>query len=384
MIKPGSNISKDYLHFSGDKILLLKSALLQGEEAVESWSNYCSDFNFDKIDPVCFKLFPLLYVNLKKHKIDAPLLKEFKNLYNVAWYKNKLLFSKMFQAIEALASKSIECMPLKGMALILAYYKDFGLRPMNDFDLLIPEKRIKEAIDILLSIGYKPGNNFRFSRKFLLINNSYTFFGEDSSELDLHWHILYDACSQKADKILLQNPVSVKVNNRTINVLNLENQLLQVIVHGLNRFSSSGFQWMADVVFLLKNYEKQIDWEKLVENSERLNLSLSLYSGFKFINSEIQHLVPERILDQLNSINVSENEKKELRIKIKGQGRRGHAHLLWYHYLRNKGLRNFPGFPHYFLIFLQHKWSVKKIWLVPFYSVYLGITRLLNSSSDRQ
>ena len=251
-------------------------------------------------------------------------------------------------------------------------------------DDFIPGKKIDEVIDALLRLGYKLENNFRFSKKYLLITNSYTFFGEDSSELDLHWHILFDSCSREADNLLLQKLVPVEINNRTINVLNPENQLLQAMVHGLNRFSSSGFQWVADVIFILQKYEKQINWKKLIENSERLNLSLSLYSGFKFINLKIKHLVPDQVLNELNSINVSRHEKKELGIKIKGGGRRGHVHLLWYHYLRNKGLHNFPGFPHYFLIYLQHRWSVKKIWLVPFYSVYLGITRLLNSSSDRQ
>ncbi len=382
MINPNSNIIKDDLQFSADKILLLKSALLQGEEAAESWNKYYSDFNYKKVDPVCNKIIPLLYVNLKKHNIETPLLKEFKNIYNITWYKNKLLFNKLFLAIEALSNAGIEAMPLKGMALTLAYYKDFGLRPMNDFDLFIPGKKIDEVIDTLLRLGYKLENNFRFSKKYLLITNSYTFFGEDSSELDLHWHILFDSCSREADNLLLQKPVPVEINNRTINVLNLENQLLQAMVHGLNRFSSSGFQWAADVVFILQKYGDKIDWGKLVENSGKLNLSLSLYSSFNFINSEIKPLVPEKVLNEMSSINISSNEKKELKIKMKSRGRSGHMHLLWYHYLRNKGLRNFPLFPHYFLIFLQHKWSVKKIWQVPFYSVYLGITRLLKLSSD--
>ncbi len=150
MINPNSNIIKDDLQFSADKILLLKSALLQGEEAAESWNKYYSDFNYKKVDPVCNKIIPLLYVNLKKHNIETPLLKEFKNIYNITWYKNKLLFNKLFLAIEALSNAGIEAMPLKGMALTLAYYKDFGLRPMNDFDLFIPEKKIDEVIDTII------------------------------------------------------------------------------------------------------------------------------------------------------------------------------------------------------------------------------------------
>jgi Uncharacterised nucleotidyltransferase len=377
-----SNISQDYLKFSTEKILLLKSAILSGEELVNSWNFYLSNFNFEKTDPVCIKLFPLLYSNLRKNKIEPPLLEGFRKIYNITWYKNKLLFNKMLLAIEALADSGIESIPLKGMALTLAFYKDFGLRLMNDFDLLVPEDKIMKSVEVLLNLGYNPENNFKFHEKYIQINNSYTFFGKDRLEFDLHWHILFESCNSQTDEILLQNLIPANTNGKKINVLNIENQLLQMIVHGLNCFSSSGFQWVADIVFLLQNFGEEINWKKLITNAERLNLSLSLNTGFIFINSEIKHLIPEWVIDELNSIKISANEKKELRIKVKGQGRRGHVHLLWYHYLRNKELQNFPVFPHYFLIFLQHKWSVKKIWLVPFYSIYLGITRLFNLSSD--
>jgi Uncharacterised nucleotidyltransferase len=377
-----SNFPQDYLKFSDEKILLLKSALLSGEEFSNSWKLYVSNFNLEKTDPVCVKLFPLLYVNLRKNKIETPLLGEFKKLYNITWYKNELLFNKILSAIKALAEIGIESIPLKGMALTLGFYKDFGLRPMNDFDLLVPEDKIMRSVKILLNLGYFPQNNFRFQKGFLQISNSYTFYGKDGGEFDLHWHVLYEACSRETDEILLQNYIPIKVNNKIINVLSVENQLLHVMVHGIDHFSSSGFQWLPDVIFLLQNYADKINWDKLLANSEKLKLSLSLSTGFKFINSEIKPLIPEWVLNELNTINISRTEKKEFRLKIKGGGRKGHVHLLWFHYLRHKGLRKFPIFPHYFLIFLQHKWSVKKIWMVPVYSIYIGINKLLNLSSD--
>ncbi len=370
--------SEEYLKFSDEKLLLLKSALLNGEDCINSWNNFLSNFNFEKTDPVCNKLSPLLYINLKKHKIETPLLAELKKIYNLTWYKNKLLFNKMFMAIEALTDTGIKSIPLKGMALTLAFYKDFGLRLMNDFDLLVPKEKIRGSVEILFKLEYYPLNNFNFQEKYLQINNSYTFIGKDGNEFDLHWHILFESCDSQTDEILSQNLLPTNVNNKIINVLSIENQLLQVIVHGLNNFTSSGFQWLADVIFLLQNFGGKITWTKLIANAEKLNLSLSLYIGFKFINYEIKPLIPEWVLNELNSINFTKNERRELEIKTRGGGRRGHLYLLWYHYLRNKELKRFPAFPHYFLIFLQHKWSVRKIWLVPVYSFYIGIIRLFN------
>ena len=148
--------TEEYLKFSDEKILLLKSALLNGEEFINIWNNHLYNFNLEKTDPVCIKIFPLLYVNLKKHKIETHLLAELKKVYNLTWYKNKLLFNKMFMAIEALDVAGIESIPLKGMALSLAFYKDFGLRPMNDFDLLVPKEKIRKSVEVLFNLGYNP------------------------------------------------------------------------------------------------------------------------------------------------------------------------------------------------------------------------------------
>ena len=48
----------------------------------------------------------------------------------------------------------IECMLLKGAALTLRHYRDFGLRNMGDFDLLIHPHDIERAARLLLQNGW--------------------------------------------------------------------------------------------------------------------------------------------------------------------------------------------------------------------------------------
>ncbi len=372
-----SKMPQDYLKFSTERILLLKSALLSDEEFANSWNIYSSKFDFGKTDPVCIKLFPLLYVNLKKHKIETPLLEGFRKIYNITWYKNKLLFNKMFMAIEALADAGIESIPLKGMALTLAFYKDFGLRPMNDFDLLVPENKTMKTVEILLKLGYKPVENFRFSEEYLIANNSFNFVGKDYIELDVHWHILRDCCDNESDKILSGDLNSLNTMNKTIYCLNPENQLLHIIVHGIDYFSSSTFQWVADVVFILQNFGNEINWNKLIKNAESLNLSLSLFAGFEFINSEISTLIPDWVLRNLSCISVSENEKNIFKTKTNRPGIWGNIPSLWYHCISHNSPSKFPILQYHFLVYLKHLWGVRNLWLLPFYVIYYGINRLL-------
>jgi len=45
---------------------------------------------------------------------------------------------------------------LKGTSLIVHYYQDYGVRPMNDFDFLVPTSRAPEAVALLRRLGWQP------------------------------------------------------------------------------------------------------------------------------------------------------------------------------------------------------------------------------------
>jgi len=48
----------------------------------------------------------------------------------------------------------IQTILLKGAALILLHYKDPGLRPMVDFDILVPAGKAAAAIKVLTELGW--------------------------------------------------------------------------------------------------------------------------------------------------------------------------------------------------------------------------------------
>jgi hypothetical protein len=56
----------------------------------------------------------------------------------------------------ALADRGIPVMPLKGVLFQLVLYEDPVERRLGDVDVLVPERRFAEAIDILVQQGYRP------------------------------------------------------------------------------------------------------------------------------------------------------------------------------------------------------------------------------------
>ncbi|GEM_PF-1625503 len=79
-----------------------------------------------------------------------------KGLYsrNVARY---LFFTQeLGQVLSALAERRIPSVILKGAGLVETIYRDPGLRPMADLDILVPHSRSQEAYEALRHIGYQP------------------------------------------------------------------------------------------------------------------------------------------------------------------------------------------------------------------------------------
>lgn len=87
------------------------------------------------------------------HQNNDSLLLPWKKLYihTSIKYQQKL---KLFTQIQNLfAKENIPVIALKGMALASGLYRDEGVRPMGDMDLLVPEGEGMHALNILLKAG---------------------------------------------------------------------------------------------------------------------------------------------------------------------------------------------------------------------------------------
>jgi len=89
--------------------LLLKAALLSGEEALESWRKWQDAIDWNEfLDHGSFRLLPLLYTNLYNHGVDDPAMGKLKGIYRQAWSKNQTLFHEMAKVVKYLQHAGIK------------------------------------------------------------------------------------------------------------------------------------------------------------------------------------------------------------------------------------------------------------------------------------
>lgn len=293
--------------------LLLKAALLEGQEAFAAWCEWNRREGLAQLDSGSFRTLPLVYWNLEKHGFQHPLMGMLRGIRRRAWYENRLLFRRLAPVIEMLHRAGIPTLLLKGAALALLYYPDPGLRPMGDLDVLVPEAQALQALRLLESQGWKEkGKNagrFRFRESDLGFLHSLSLFHRDGREIDVHWHVLYLASFRGADQPFWEAGVPLVFEGIPARALCASDQLLHACAHGPMWNPIPPMRWVADAITVMMSLK--IDWQRLVMLAERFRIVAPVREGLEYLATVLAAPVPTEVLASLRRSKVSRPEELE-------------------------------------------------------------------------
>ena len=323
--------------------LLLRAALLKGEDSIAAWDEWKDSVDIDKIDIGSQRLFPILYHNLKSHDIDHPFIKIFKGIHRRTWYKNQLLFNNLSITLKSFHESGIKTIILKGAALTTLYYKDLGLRPMSDFDVLVPYDQIHEAIQILKELKWNCDHipPERQMRKYMSVWNALTFNNDQGHQLDVHWNSFHPGSANDDD--FRSRSIPVKLVGIPTAALNPSDQLLHVCVHGAWWNAVPPLRWVADSMAIL-NSEAMIDWNRLVEQSVKYNYVLPMRESLGYLKKKLDAPIPESVMETLRRIPVSLEHRMEYKVGTCPHDLRGPVLTFWLYYSWYS--RSVPGYSH--------------------------------------
>ncbi len=367
---------------TGEQELLLRAALLTGKDALDAWQEWKAGVDIDRIDAGSQRLFPLLCRNLRNHGIEDPLMNTFRGVHRYIWYKNQIIFHNLASLLGSFRDEKIGTMLLKGAALILLYYKDYGLRYMGDFDLLVPTEQASTAIRMLLRLDWTPERRSAeaLTDPFISSRHSHPFRNHSGQGCELHWHGLLEACWPGVDDDFREGAVSIKLGDVSTRVLNPTAQLLHISVHGAAWNVTPPLRWTADAMAILNAASSEIDWSRFIAQARRLCLILPARETMNYLHNVLKAPIPPGVLQDMEDLPVSRVEQIEYQAKIKPDDRSGpllRFRLRYYEYLRSAGSAGRRckciGFP----VFLQHVWGLDHLWQLPFCVIYRGIRRII-------
>lgn len=381
--------------------LLLSACLLKGDAALHAYSEWKTSVDLDNVDPGSYRLFPLLYVNLKSQGLEDPMMNIFKWVYTKTRDNNEILLRNLAPLLEEFNNRGIEVILLKGAGLILSCYRDYGLRPMMDADLLVPTGKTGDAIKLITGLGWDPSitplKGFKdmgllsrlgwtpgdrkledFTDEYFCVRHGQDFTNPEKFTVDLHWHVLHGYNEPDADADFWQGARSVSVEGVHARVLDPAGLLLHVCSHGARWDALPPIRWVADAAWIVDGGGGEVDWGRFAEASARHGKVLHAREALRYLNSYLERKVPESVLVDLDAVPVTKAQYMEYHIRTRPPGILDGLYELGFLYgnysrvNRDKNLfHRILGYPR----FLQHVLGMEKLRHLVLYSVFEFVRR---------
>lgn len=339
----------------------MQAALLHGDAARMAWEQWRSTIDIERIDAGSHRLLPLLYRNLRALGVDDPLMGKLKGVYRRSWYENQLLLRNLATLVRQFHEAGIETMLLKGAALVLLHYREHGVRPMVDGDVLVRTEHALAAVHMLERIGWKPVEPFLPTH--LLATHGQRFVDKTGHEIDLHWHALHECCTARADEAFWARSVPVPVHDVMTRALDPTDQLLHVCVHGARWNFIPTVRWVADAMTVICSTPTAIEWLRLLSEAQQRRLTLPLLDTLTYLREVLEAPIPMTVLSALQHAPVSRTERIEHHYKTHDHRRKlfGYLPVLWFDYQRSDLCLPLPFKVVGFVRYLQYFWGLPSL-----------------------
>lgn len=366
--------------------LILRAALLQGEPALEAWKEWTRAVNLDVIDYGSHRMVPQLYRNLQRHGVKDPMIDRLKGVYRYYLYKNQILMHRIAALLAALEAAGIKTIVLKGAALIPLYYREIGVRPMLDADVLVRPHQAKQAMEVLHNLRWKP---FRYGepQKRIPIVHSTPFEDEGGRQLDLHWHLFWECFNAGDIDDYWENAIPIEIGGVSTLALSSTDQLLHTCWHGARWNEVPPIRWVADAMAILNASAAEIEWASLLQKAQRHRIVLPVKDSLEYLKNKFDAPVPDSLLNSLAAVRTSKMERENYELTLNPMTPPTTTKILRMLYYDYRWLSSSTSARFKTLVFAKHlqaKWNIDHLWHVPLYMSMRLVRRVITAKNSAQ
>ena len=290
--------------------LLLQAALWNDEAALAAWDKWRSAIDLDgDIDRGTFRLLPMLYKRMLALGVKDPLMQQLGSVYRWSWVESNQILRYMKPVLDGLRNEGVATLLLKGAPLAYDFYEYPGMRPMADFDVLVPLAEVPTVIEFLSTSDWRPREEL--STAVHRFRHSIPFFNASEQEFDLHWHALTEVRSEDAGREFWANSVPFRVDGIESRRLDTTDSLIHAIVHGIRWNPEPPIRWIADAMVLINKDPGGVQWDRVTRFAERHGLAYRLTIGLRYLKERMAADVPDDVLRSLNEIHITLLERLE-------------------------------------------------------------------------
>jgi hypothetical protein len=210
------------------------------------------------------------------------------------------LTTELVRIVEGFRAGGVLAVPYKGPVTAAQAYGDMTLRQFDDLDIIIRQRDLAGASEVLASLGYHdqfPQKNSPGAP----VPGEYSFVHEAGrSRLELHTERTMRHFPVPIDLDAFRSRLApVSLNARDLYTFRPEDALPFLCVHGCKDFWGR-LAWVADVAELAQ-IEQGIDWEVAFGSARRLGAERMLGLGLCLAANLLDAVLPEPIIRRLHS-----------------------------------------------------------------------------------
>jgi hypothetical protein len=292
---------------------LLEACFLPGDRANQALAEWRQGRGLETLDPASAKFLPLLFRRHGERGLDPELYQKAYLACSSTWQRNQRRLLAALALIRDLKGEGISCLLLKGVALTLAHYRDAGVRPMDDVDILVHRADLLRAASVLERAGWRAEGRTGTAdivRRSRVLHAWQFSRGEDESA-DLHWHPVLRCFSPEVGELFWTNAQTVQLFGKPVGVPCAADLLFHACAHGLQWSWTPQIRWIPDALTVMASPASPVDWQRVALLAEKAEMNVRLHRALDYLRKTFDAPVPEALLGRLATAGDQPRESRE-------------------------------------------------------------------------
>jgi len=232
--------------------------------------------------------------------------------------RNLFLTAELIKLVKLFEEHGILVVPFKGPVLAASVYGSLSLREFVDLDILVPERDVLRAKDLLISHGFQQDPQLTDGQEaaFLRSGCELEFVRDDGAvTIDLHWDFTVRgfSFSFELDR-LWERLETVSLAGKKILSLSPADLLLLLCLHGAKHYWHR-LEWICGVAELIRSHQA-MDWQRVMENASRLGGERVLLLGLLLARDLLRAVLPHEVLQRMRADRMAQSLATHVRKEL--------------------------------------------------------------------
>ncbi len=284
------------------------------DDRAEAWQKFVERAAELSVSPL---VFDALRRSNHQEAVPLEILQQLQGDCHITALLNMLIYRRLHTLLQMLQTHKIDVILLKGVFLAQMVYRDVGLRPMSDIDLMVRPTDVERVRHLMMSLGFTcesgpttegSGTGETNVQSQELHHDCFSHAGYNL-DVEIHWGLVKASSRFQIDTdALWQQATATQVAGLPAYLLSPVDTLLHQCIHVSYQhvFQRYSLRSLCDIQRLIEHYGNELDWHQLCERAAIWRGERSTYLALLLAQKLLHAGVPPFVLEDLRPAHFDE------------------------------------------------------------------------------